>query len=416
LADLIRMVPFVAIVVIPFAEFCLPVLLKLFPNMLPSTFTSASQKEASRARSLQAKLEVVKVLQAASEDIILRRKLASKEVQESLVSFMSKISQGEKIATQEILEIARNFQNEFSVGFLERSQLLSLTKFFGLPSIGTSFILQEGLKFKWNLVKKDDAHILREGIENLSPAELEEAALSRGFSFSNTHQDKATYLQEWIALSQGNVPPYLLLLSRAPFFVSKAKATVDISPPIMAPYLPPLAQQIPSSLATSSASQDRDRIPVDLPEKDLVNIDFKNRHHEISLDPVVAKLWVQIARFTRDLKKETFGGDQAEVIYLGDSSGDKLSTVITREMRQYFQTIFLALDKNGDRKLSVEEVERGLIASDIPVQRNDVIDLVKMHDTDGDRCLSFDEFVDCLLYIQKCKSSNDAFTTAPSEI
>ena len=38
LADILRMVPFIIIVIIPFAEFALPVLLKVFPNMLPSQF------------------------------------------------------------------------------------------------------------------------------------------------------------------------------------------------------------------------------------------------------------------------------------------------------------------------------------------------------------------------------------------
>lgn len=36
--DLLRMVPFIVIVIVPFAEFALPVLLKVFPNMLPSQF------------------------------------------------------------------------------------------------------------------------------------------------------------------------------------------------------------------------------------------------------------------------------------------------------------------------------------------------------------------------------------------
>lgn len=36
--DLLRMVPFIIIVIIPFAELSLPILLKLFPNMLPSQF------------------------------------------------------------------------------------------------------------------------------------------------------------------------------------------------------------------------------------------------------------------------------------------------------------------------------------------------------------------------------------------
>jgi len=42
--DLFRLVPFLAIVIIPFAEFSLPVLLTLFPNMLPSTFEDKIKK------------------------------------------------------------------------------------------------------------------------------------------------------------------------------------------------------------------------------------------------------------------------------------------------------------------------------------------------------------------------------------
>lgn len=37
-SDLFRLVPFVVIAVIPFLEFALPLILKIFPNMLPSTF------------------------------------------------------------------------------------------------------------------------------------------------------------------------------------------------------------------------------------------------------------------------------------------------------------------------------------------------------------------------------------------
>jgi LETM1 and EF-hand domain-containing protein 1 len=40
-ADLMRMVPFLFFVIVPFMEFFLPVAIRLFPNMLPSTFRSA---------------------------------------------------------------------------------------------------------------------------------------------------------------------------------------------------------------------------------------------------------------------------------------------------------------------------------------------------------------------------------------
>lgn len=40
-ADMFRLLPFSVFIIVPFMEFLLPVFLKLFPNMLPSTFQSA---------------------------------------------------------------------------------------------------------------------------------------------------------------------------------------------------------------------------------------------------------------------------------------------------------------------------------------------------------------------------------------
>ena len=37
-ADMFRLVPFAVFIIVPFMEFLLPVALKLFPAMLPSTF------------------------------------------------------------------------------------------------------------------------------------------------------------------------------------------------------------------------------------------------------------------------------------------------------------------------------------------------------------------------------------------
>ena len=43
--DVLRVFPFLLFVIVPFLEFALPIFLKLFPNMLPSTFESSLQKE-----------------------------------------------------------------------------------------------------------------------------------------------------------------------------------------------------------------------------------------------------------------------------------------------------------------------------------------------------------------------------------
>ena len=44
MSDIIRLVPFSVFVIVPFAELTLPIFIKFFPNMLPSTFEEAKTK------------------------------------------------------------------------------------------------------------------------------------------------------------------------------------------------------------------------------------------------------------------------------------------------------------------------------------------------------------------------------------
>jgi hypothetical protein len=44
-ADIFRLVPFAVFIIVPFMEFLLPVFLKLFPNMLPSTFQDKMKEQ-----------------------------------------------------------------------------------------------------------------------------------------------------------------------------------------------------------------------------------------------------------------------------------------------------------------------------------------------------------------------------------
>ena len=44
-ADIFKLVPFSVFVVVPFMELCLPVFLRLFPNMQPSTFKDKMKEQ-----------------------------------------------------------------------------------------------------------------------------------------------------------------------------------------------------------------------------------------------------------------------------------------------------------------------------------------------------------------------------------
>ncbi len=59
------MVPMLVILAIPFMELLLPVALKLFPNMLPSTFEDKLKKEEELKKRVGVKLEVARFLQVS---------------------------------------------------------------------------------------------------------------------------------------------------------------------------------------------------------------------------------------------------------------------------------------------------------------------------------------------------------------
>ena len=62
LADLGRIVPLSFFVLVPFMELALPFALKLFPNLLPSTFEEKHQKDEKLKKALQMRLGVAMVL------------------------------------------------------------------------------------------------------------------------------------------------------------------------------------------------------------------------------------------------------------------------------------------------------------------------------------------------------------------
>lgn len=61
--DLFRLIPFSMFIIIPFMEFALPLALKLFPNMLPSTFQDSLKAEEGMKRELQSRIAMAQFFQ-----------------------------------------------------------------------------------------------------------------------------------------------------------------------------------------------------------------------------------------------------------------------------------------------------------------------------------------------------------------
>jgi len=62
-SDLFRLVPFSMFVIIPFMEFALPFALRIFPNLLPSTFQDSLKAEENMKRELQSRIAMAHFFQ-----------------------------------------------------------------------------------------------------------------------------------------------------------------------------------------------------------------------------------------------------------------------------------------------------------------------------------------------------------------
>ncbi|KAK2495948.1 hypothetical protein MC885_004653 [Smutsia gigantea] len=156
-ADLFRLVPFLVFVVVPFMEFLLPVAVKLFPSMLPSTFETPSSKEERLKKELRVKLELAKFLQDTIEEMALKNKAAEGNATKDFSVFFQKIREtGERPSNEEIMRFSKLFEDELTLDNLTRPQLVALCKLLELQSIGTNNFLRFQLTMRLRSIKADD--------------------------------------------------------------------------------------------------------------------------------------------------------------------------------------------------------------------------------------------------------------------
>ncbi|XP_026195375.1 mitochondrial proton/calcium exchanger protein isoform X3 [Anabas testudineus] len=217
-ADVFRLLPFLVFIIVPFMEFLLPVALKLFPNMLPSTFETQSKKEERLKKELRVKLEMAKFLQDTIEEIALRNKAAKGDVTEEFSTFFQKIrDSGERPSNEQILKFSKLFEDELTLDNLTRPQLVALCRLLELQSIGTNNFLRFQLIMKLRAIRADDKLIAEEGVESLNVNEVQAACRVRGMrSLGVTEERLREQLSQWLELHLNQqIPTSLLLLSRA---------------------------------------------------------------------------------------------------------------------------------------------------------------------------------------------------------
>ncbi|KAL4325202.1 hypothetical protein GQ457_11G005610 [Hibiscus cannabinus] len=219
-ADIFRLVPFAVFIIVPFMELLLPVFLKLFPNMLPSTFQDKMKEQEALKRRLNARIEYAKFLQDTvkemAKEIQNTRSGDIKKTAEDLDEFMNKVRTGAGVSNDEILGFAKLFNDELTLDNISRPRLVNLCKYMGISPYGTDAYLRYMLRRRLQEIKSDDKMIQAEGVESLSEAELQQACRERGILGSLSVEEMRQQLRDWLDLSLNHsLPSSLLILSRA---------------------------------------------------------------------------------------------------------------------------------------------------------------------------------------------------------
>jgi len=223
-ADLFRLVPFAFFVIVPFMELLLPFALKVFPNMLPSTFQDSLKTEENLKRELKVRLALAGFLKDTLGEIASKKKggkegEGGKESPNAalLTEFVEKARAGTHISTVDINRFARLFKDELTLDNMSRPQLAGMCVYMGLRPYGSDSFLRFQLRAKLRSLKEDDQRIVWEGVDSMNKAELREACRERGMrAYGLTQLGYRRQLQQWLDLSVNKeVPISLLILSRA---------------------------------------------------------------------------------------------------------------------------------------------------------------------------------------------------------
>lgn len=109
-SDLFRLIPFSVFLIVPFLEFTLPIFIKIFPGMLPTTFRTKDDKvnhliiqddyltdvkkkkqDAKLKQSLKVKLEMAKFLQETLDNMSVSGEGHTSETAKEFADFFAKV-------------------------------------------------------------------------------------------------------------------------------------------------------------------------------------------------------------------------------------------------------------------------------------------------------------------------------------
>lgn len=211
LSDLFKLIPFIIIVIVPFLEFALPLLLKFFPNMLPSTFDDISKRDLKLELLAKAKAQKAKIFQEALKLSMKEGHQMEKESKD-IIDFLQHLPfKQEEMKAEEkenhlkMIDISSFYELLFhsnlqiSLDYLSSESIRQLCLFMSIKTFGSDGFLRYLLQRKFDKIKSDDIDIKAEGVSNLELSDLRQLCVERGIWIANKNNDDLVKeLEEWV--------------------------------------------------------------------------------------------------------------------------------------------------------------------------------------------------------------------------
>ncbi|RAO72292.1 uncharacterized protein BHQ10_008304 [Talaromyces amestolkiae] len=223
--DLARLVPFSVFVIVPFAELLLPIALRIFPNMLPSTYEGQKSRDKKAETLRGTRKEVSAFLKDTLKETGLPLSAENARKEEFTEFFKKLRSTGESPSDADVIKVIKIFKDDLTLDNLSRPQLVGMCKYMNLNTFGTDAMLRYNIRHRMRQIKRDDRAISYEGVDSLSVPELQMACASRGLrthgvSPGRLRDDLSMWLD--LRLKQG-VPSTMLVLSNAYQYATQSK-------------------------------------------------------------------------------------------------------------------------------------------------------------------------------------------------
>jgi LETM1 and EF-hand domain-containing protein 1 len=229
--DLLRLVPFSFFVIVPFAELLLPVALKMFPGLIPSTFETQDQ---GRNKAFGVAMTTLLARQRLTEYMTTTILVESPQYSDIL----RRANTGDTIEKRHIKAVAHlcGRGGPLCLQRLPDPILACLAKTIGvyhpyyrfLPYRYSSPRLRQAIVRFYRKMKADDNMLDAEGIDSLTEKELIKANEMRGMRWTESKETLAVQLTWWVALAHDPDVPYNALFWLKPTRRPLRKAMEDL--------------------------------------------------------------------------------------------------------------------------------------------------------------------------------------------